>query len=109
MKNRVYGPFKQIQFRFDKDRNYIYTKSDVNQRFDETYAGTASEYSISGLSAGSAKTVIRVGRTNNANDIAEQYNGLAERVEVKVETATSLGSDKVNKDDKFYSTRITNR
>jgi hypothetical protein len=82
---KLNGPFKQIQFRFDKDRNYIYTKSDVNQRFDETYAGTASEYSISGLSAGSAKTVIRVGRTNNANDIAEQYNGPAERVEVKVE------------------------
>ena len=84
------GPFKQIQFRFDKDRNYIYTKSDVNQRFDETYAGTASEYSISGLSAGNAKTVIRIGRTNSANDVAEQYNGPAERVEVKVETATSL-------------------
>jgi hypothetical protein len=88
---KLNGPFKQIQFRFDKDRNYIYTKSDVNQRFDETYAGTASEYSISGLSAGSAKTVIRVGRTNNANDIAEQYNGPAERVEVKVETATISG------------------
>jgi hypothetical protein len=80
------GPFRQIQFRFDKDRNYVYTKSDVNQKgFDETYAGTASEYSISGLSAGSAKTVIRMGRTNNANDVAEQYNGPAERVEVKVE------------------------
>jgi hypothetical protein len=84
-KEQKFGPFKQIQFRFDKDRNYIYTKSDVNQGFDETYAGTASEYSISGLSAGSAKTVIRIGRTNNANDIAEQYNGPAERVEVKVE------------------------
>jgi hypothetical protein len=95
-----FGPFKQIQFRFDKDRNYIYTKSDVNQRFDETYAGTASEYSISGLSAGSAKTVIRVGRTNSTDDIAEQYNGPAERVEVKVETATIVGSDKVIKDDK---------
>jgi hypothetical protein len=86
------GPFRQIQFRFDKDRNYVYTKSDVNQKgFDETYAGTASEYSISGLSTGSAKTVIRIGRTNNANDVAEQYNGPAERVEVKVETATISG------------------
>jgi hypothetical protein len=85
------GPFKQIQFRFDKDRNYIYTKSDVNQGFDETYAGTASEYSISGLSTGSAKTVIRIGKTNNASDVAEQYNGLAERVQVKVETATISG------------------
>jgi hypothetical protein len=90
-KEQKFGPFKQIQFRFDKDRNYIYTKSDVNQGFDETYAGTASEYSISGLSAGSAKTVIRIGRTNNANDIAEQYNGPAERVEVKVETAIISG------------------
>jgi hypothetical protein len=96
------GPFKQIQFRFDKDRNYIYTKSDVNQGFDETYAGTASEYSISGLSTGSAKTVIRIGKTNNASDVAEQYNGLAERVQVKVETATILESDKVIKDDKFF-------
>src|SRR5919106_6210281 len=86
-----FGPFKQIQFRFDKNHNYIYTKSDVNQRFDETYAGTASEYSISGLSAGSAKTVIRVGRTNSTDDIAEQYDGPAERVEVKVETATISG------------------
>ena len=34
---------------------------------------------------GSAKTVIRVGRTNSTDDIAEQYNGPAERVEVKVE------------------------
>jgi hypothetical protein len=54
------GPFKQIQFRFDKDRNYIYTKNDNNQKeFDEKYKGTASEFSISGLSAGNAKTVIR--------------------------------------------------
>src|SRR5919106_6304502 len=54
------GPFKQIQFRFDKDRNYIYTKSDANQKgFDETYTGTDSEYSISGLSADGAKTVIQ--------------------------------------------------
>ena len=33
------GAFKQIQFRFDKDRNYIYTKFDDNQKeFDEKYA-----------------------------------------------------------------------
>jgi len=94
------GPFKQIQFRFDKDRNYIYTKSDVNQGFDETYAGTASEYSISGLSTGSGKTVIRIGKTNNANDVAEQYSGLAERVQVKVETSTIIKSD-----DDFFPPR----
>ena len=80
------GPFKQIQFRFDKDHNYIYTKSEANQKgFDETYIGTASEYSISGLSADGEKTVIRVGRTNNANDIVEQYNGPAKSVQVIVE------------------------
>ena len=31
--------------------------------------GTASEFSISGLSAGNAKTVIRTGKTNSANDV----------------------------------------
>ena len=87
------GPFKQIQFRFDKDRNYIYTKSEANQKgFDETYIGTASEYSISGLSADGEKTVIRVGRTNNANDIVEQYNGPAKSVQIIVEKATISGS-----------------
>ena len=100
------GPFKQIQFRFDKDRNYIYTKSEANQKgFDETYIGTASEYSISGLSADGEKTVIRVGRTNNANDIVEQYNGPAKSVQIIVEMVASPDSqsDSVIKDDKFFT------
>ena len=102
VKKELNGPFKQIQFKFDKNRNYIYTKSDINQRFDETYTGTASEFSISGLSAGSANTVIRIGKTNSANDVTEQYNGPAELVEVKVETVASLESDRVIKDDEFF-------
>ena len=39
-----------------------------------TYAGTASGFSISGFSAGA---VIRIGKTNNASDVIEQYNGPA--------------------------------
>ena len=79
------GAFKQIQFRFDKDRNYIYTKFDNDQKeFDEKYKGTASEFSISGLSAGNAKTVIRTGKTNSANDVSEKHNGPADRVKVIV-------------------------
>src|ERR671910_2322440 len=58
------GAFKQVQFRFDKNSNYIYTKSDINQKeFDKTYKGTASEFSLSGLLAGNTNTVIRTGRT----------------------------------------------
>jgi len=97
------GAFKQIQFRFDKDRNYIYTKNDNNQKeFDEKYKGTASEFSISGLSAGNAKTVIRTGKTNSANDVAEQHNGPAELVKVTVQTAASPKSKEVIKDDEFW-------
>jgi hypothetical protein len=82
------GAFKQIQFRFNNDRNYIYTKNDNNQKeFDEKYKGTASEFSISGLSAGNANTVIRTGKTNSANDVSQQHNGPAELVTVKVEKA----------------------
>jgi hypothetical protein len=84
------GAFKQIQFRFDKDRNYIYTKFDNNQKeFDEKYKGTALEFSISGLSAGNANTVIRTGKTNSANDVSEKHNGPAELVKVIVETVGS--------------------
>jgi hypothetical protein len=84
------GAFKQIQFRFDKDRNYIYTKFDNNQKeFDEKYKGTALEFSISGLSAGNANTVIRTGKTNSANDVSEKHNGPAELVKVIVETKAS--------------------
>ena len=87
------GTFKQVQFRFDKDHNYIYTKYDNNQKeFDEKYKGTASEFSISGLSAGDAKTVIRTGKTNSTNNVSEQHNGPAERVQVKVETVGSSDS-----------------
>jgi hypothetical protein len=102
----ISGAFKQIQFRFDKDRNYIYTKNDNNQKeFDEKYKGTASEFSISGLSAGNAKTVIRTGRSNSANDVAEQHNGSAELVQVKVQTAASLKSVEVIKDDELFPPR----
>ena len=80
------GAFKQIQFKFDKNNNYIYTTRDINQK--ATYAGTASEFSISGLSAGA---VIRIGKTNIANDVTEQYNGPAESVEVKVESYFKTG------------------
>jgi hypothetical protein len=97
------GAFKQIQFRFDKDRNYIYTKNDNNQKeFDEKYKGTALEFSISGLSAGNANTVIRTGRSNSANDVVEKHNGPADRVKVIVETVASLKSDEVIKDDEFW-------
>jgi hypothetical protein len=94
------GTFKQIQFKFDKDHNYIYTKKDNNQKeFDKSYKGTASEFSISGLSAGKANSVIRVGKTNNANDLSELYNGPADRIEVRlghelVETTRPTGSDR---------------
>lgn len=77
------GAFELIQFRFDKNYNYIYTSPDINQK--ATYTGTASEFSISGLSAGNTNTVIRIGKTNSANDVTEQYNGPTERVEVKIE------------------------
>jgi hypothetical protein len=101
------GAFKQIQFRFDKDRNYIYTKNDNNQKeFDEKYKGTASEFSISGLSAGNAKTVIRTGKTNSANDVAEQHNGPAELVKVTVQTAASPKSKEVIKDDELFPPRL---
>jgi hypothetical protein len=97
------GAFKQIQFRFDKDRNYIYTKNDNNQKeFDEKYKGTALEFSISGLSAGNANTVIRTGRSNSANDVVEKHNGPADRVIVIVETAASLKSEEVIKNDKLF-------
>jgi hypothetical protein len=98
------GAFKQIQFRFDKDRNYIYTKNDNNQKeFDEKYKGTASEFSISGLSAGNAKTVIRTGKTNSANDVAEQHNGPAELVRVKVEQ--NIISDLASSKKGFWSSK----
>ena len=29
------GAFRQIQFKFDKNHNYIYTKNDNNQKIDE--------------------------------------------------------------------------
>jgi hypothetical protein len=80
---KLAGAFKLIQFKFDKNNNYIYTSSDINQK--ATYTGTASEFSISGLSAGNANTVIRIGKTNSPNDVIEQYNGPAELVKVKVE------------------------
>jgi hypothetical protein len=86
----ISGPFKQIQFTFDKDRNYVYTKNDYNQKeFDDTYKGIASEFSISGLLEGNANTVIRTSRTNSASDVTEQYNGPAELVHVKVEQITN--------------------
>ena len=96
------GAFKLIQFKFDKNNNYIYTSSDINQK--ATYTGTASEFSISGLSAGGDNTVIRIGKTNSPNDVTEQYNGPAELVEVKVETVDSSGSEsnRVIKDDGFW-------
>jgi hypothetical protein len=75
---KLAGAFKLIQFKFDKNNNYIYTSSDINQK--ATYTGTASEFSISGLSAGNANTVIRIGKTNSPNDVIEQYNGPAELV-----------------------------
>src|SRR5918995_531881 len=82
---KLNGTFKQVQFKFDKNSNYIYTKSDVNQKeFDKTYKGTAPEFSISGLSAGNTNAVIRISKTNSANDVPEMYNGPAERVDVKV-------------------------
>ena len=104
------GAFKQIQFRFDKDRNYIYTKFDNDQKeFDEKYKGTASEFSISGLSAGNTNTVIRTGKTNSANDVSEKHNGPAELVKVIVETVGSSGSksviaskDDASKDDEIF-------
>ena len=77
---KLTGAFELIQFKFDKNNNFIYTSRDVNQK--ATYAGTASGFSISGLSAGA---VIRIGKTNSASDVIEQYNGPAESVEVKVE------------------------
>lgn len=85
----ISGTFKQVQFKFDKDNNYIYTKFDVNQKgLDKKYSGTALEFSISGLSAGNANTVIRTAKTNSASDLTELYNGSAERVDVKVEKVT---------------------
>src|SRR5215208_2134166 len=85
------GAFKQVQFKFDENSNYIYTKSDVNQKeFDKTYQGTASEFSISGLLAGNTNTVVRISKTNSPNDVPEMYNGLTERIEVKVEPSAAL-------------------
>ncbi|MGB7680008.1 MAG: hypothetical protein WBL49_14460 [Nitrososphaeraceae archaeon] len=77
---KLTGAFELIQIKFDKNNNFIYTSRDINQK--ATYAGTASGFSISGLSAGA---VIRIGKTNSASDVIEQYNGPAESVEVKVE------------------------
>ncbi|MGA7603879.1 MAG: hypothetical protein WCE33_12435 [Nitrososphaeraceae archaeon] len=77
---KLTGAFELIQFKFDKNNNFIYTSRDITQK--ATYAGTASGFSISGLSAGA---VIRIGKTNSASDVIEQYNGPAESVEVKVE------------------------
>ena len=80
------GTFRQIQFKFDKDNNYIYTKVDDNQKdFDEEYSGTASGFTISGLSAGNAKTVVRTAKTNDESNLSELHNGKAESVKVKVE------------------------
>ena len=80
----ISGTFKQVQFRFDTKNNYIYTKSDVNQKeFDKTYKGTASVFYISGL-ADNANTIIRMANTNDANDLSEPHNGPAERIEVRV-------------------------
>ena len=99
---KLAGAFKLIQFKFDKNNNYIYTSSDINQK--ATYTGTASEFSISGLSAGGDNTVIRIGKTNSPNDVTEQYNGPAELVEVKVETVDSSGSesDNITKADEIF-------
>jgi hypothetical protein len=77
---KLTGAFELIQFKFDKNNNFIYTSRDINQK--ATYAGTASGFSISGLLAGA---VIRIGKTNSVSDVIEQYNGPAESVEVKVE------------------------
>jgi hypothetical protein len=77
---KLTGAFELIQFKFDKNNNFIYTSSDVNQK--ATYAGTASGFSISGFSAGA---IIRIGKTNSTSDVIEQYKGPAESVEVKVE------------------------
>jgi hypothetical protein len=82
---KLTGAFELIQFKFDKNNNnFIYTSSDVNQK--ATYAGTASEFSISGFSAGA---VVRIGKTNSTSDVIEQYKGPAESVEVKVEVKVS--------------------
>jgi len=81
---KLTGAFELIQFKFDKNNNFIYTSSDVNQK--ATYAGTASGFSISGFSAGA---VIRIGKTNSTSDVIEQYKGPAESVEVKVSDIVS--------------------
>src|SRR5918995_1513390 len=61
-----------------------------NVSSQKTFEGTASEFSISGLSAGNTNTVIRISKTISANDVPEMYNGPAERVEVKVEPNDGL-------------------
>jgi len=97
------GLFKQILFTFEEFYNYIYTKSDVNQKgFDNAYAGTASRFSVSGLSAGKAKTVIRTSKTDSANDLTELYRGPAERVEVEILASREDGVSYATLDDAVH-------
>ena len=95
----IKGTFRQIQLKFDINNNYIYTKNSDNQKLEKTYSGTASEFSISGLSTGNANTVIRTAKTSSISDLSKKYDGSAELVEVKVETMASLESDIATKDD----------
>jgi len=97
----IKGTFRQIQFKFDINNNYIYTKNSDNQKLEKTYSGTALEFSISGLSTGNANTVIRTAKTSSISDLSKKYDGSAELVEVNVETVT--GPDRVSKPEGFWS------
>ena len=87
----IKGTFRQIQLKFDINNNYIYTKNSDNQKLEKTYSGTASEFSISGLSTGNANTVIRTAKTSSISDLSKKYDGSAELVEVKVENPINGG------------------
>ena len=84
----IKGTFRQIQFKFDINNNYIYTKKSDDQKLEKTYSGTASEFSISGLSVGNANTVIRTAKTSSLSDLSKKYDGSTELVEVKVDRVT---------------------
>ena len=98
----IKGTFRQIQFKFDINNNYIYTKKSDDQKLEKTYSGTASEFSISGLSVGNANTVIRTAKTSSLSDLSKKYDGSTELVEVKVEKVASLESDTASKDVKLF-------
>ena len=89
------GNFKDVQFRYDKGANYIYTTTDSNSKdYSRIYKGNSSQFSVT-ESGDNIKKVIKVNKTNNETDWSQIYEGSELGVEIKIQpTAEIIGPTK---------------